>query len=129
MVDNNKFKILIANQSPIINKKIYSLISPMENISVIGMAENIIEAMAIIEVTKPHAMILDMQQQGSNSIDLLTELQKKNKQIRVIIFTNRIDPYYKYLCLKFGADFFLDKSSEFEQLPEILCGMVKDIYE
>ncbi len=129
MSDTNKFKILIANQSPIINRKIYSLISPIESISVIGMAENIIEAMAIIKVTKPHAMILDMQQPGNNSIDLLTELQKTNKQIRVIIFTNRVDPYYKYLCLKFGADYFLDKSSEFEQLPEILNSMVREIYE
>lgn len=129
MSKTNKFKILLANQSPLINGKLYSMISGLNNISVIGMAENNTEAMTIIEVMKPHAIILDTQQTGKNSIDFLSELQNRQHQIKVIVFTNRTDSYYKYLCLKHGADVFLDKSSEFEQLPEILNVMSKEIFE
>ena len=99
MPKTNKFKILIANQSPLINGKLYSMISGINNISVIGMAENNTEAMTIIEVMKPHAIILDTQQTGNNSIDLLNEIQNKHHQIKVIVFTNRTDSYFKFVCL------------------------------
>jgi DNA-binding NarL/FixJ family response regulator len=38
----------------------------------------------------------------------------------VIILTNYPYPGYRQRCLNAGADFFLDKSTEFDQIPKLL---------
>jgi len=37
----------------------------------------------------------------------------------VIILTNYPYPGYRQKCMNAGADFFLDKSTEFDQIPEL----------
>jgi len=39
------------------------------------------------------------------------------------MFTNRENEYYKDLCKKIGADFFVDKSKGYEQLPGIIASL------
>jgi len=38
---------------------------------------------------------------------------------RVIVLTNYPYPGYRQKCLQAGADFFLDKSAEFDQIPAL----------
>ena len=42
----------------------------------------------------------------------------------VIIFTNYPYPQYRKKCMEAGADFFFDKSMEFEKIPEVLGQLV-----
>ena len=34
--------------------------------------------------------------------------------------TNKVSEYYKDMCMQKGADHFIDKSKEFENIPTIL---------
>src|SRR6266853_1988886 len=43
----------------------------------------------------------------------------------ILICTNYPYPQYRDECIAAGADYFLDKSSEFEKIPEILRGLSK----
>jgi DNA-binding NarL/FixJ family response regulator len=48
-----------------------------------------------------------------------TQLRKDEVAPRIIILTNYPYPGYRQKCLQAGVDFFLDKSTEFDQIPEL----------
>jgi DNA-binding NarL/FixJ family response regulator len=51
-----------------------------------------------------------------NGIKVLEEIKKNLQSPKVIIFTNYIYPQYRKKYMNAGADFFFNKSTEFEKL-------------
>ena len=115
-----KLKLLIVDDSVIIGSRLRALLMPFENISIIGHAENFKEASAIIDTMHPDVILLDIEMPDKSGIDLLTEIRLMHSQAKVIMCTNYVNPYSKNLCLQLGADYFLDKSNEFEKIPSLL---------
>ncbi|MBK6444417.1 MAG: response regulator transcription factor [Bacteroidetes bacterium] len=113
-------KVLIADDSPIIVQRIRDLISDMEFVSSIGYANDGRETLALVEYMNPDVVILDIKMPGLNGLQVLDEIRKQQNHVKVILFTNHTDEYFKTQCLQRGADFFLDKSTDFELIPEIL---------
>lgn len=113
-------KLLIVDDSVTVGIRLRTLLSPSKNVSIIGHAENYKEASIIIDTMKPDVILLDIQMPGKNGIDLLTELKLKQTNAKIIMCTNDDDPFSKNLCNQLGADFFLDKSTEFQEIPMIL---------
>jgi DNA-binding NarL/FixJ family response regulator len=57
---------------------------------------------------------------GGNGIEVLREVKKMSPAPSVIMFTNYAHAQYRKKCEEAGADFFLDKSTEFDKLPQTL---------
>lgn len=117
--------VLIVEDSLLIAKKMKLLLAPLEYIDLAGIAQNYEEAVTILEVIVPDVIILDIQMPGKSGIDLLTEIRLRHMKCRVIVFTNHSDPYFRNLCNQLGADFFLDKSTEFEKIPVLLDYLIQ----
>ena len=60
---------------------------------------------------------------GKNGIDLLKFLKENYPAIKTIVVTNNVSSNYQLLCQSMGADHFIDKSAEFEIIPEIINRM------
>ena len=73
-----------------------------------------------IKIHKPDILVLDIRMPGENGLDILENIKKSNKHIKVLIVTNYPNDQYKNIALKYGADYFLNKSTEFEKIPLIL---------
>jgi len=119
-IKSRGINILIVEDSQLIARKLQAILSLLDFVTIAGHAKNYTEAIAILEIVEPDVIILDIQMPGKNGIELLTEIKLKNIHSRVVIFTNHADPYYRNLCIQLGADYFLDKSTEFEKIPIIL---------
>jgi two-component system response regulator DevR len=65
-------------------------------------------------------VIQDVQTTDGNGLDLLAAIKQGEKPPVVIVLTNDAYPPYRKAYLRAGADFFLDKSSEFDQIPGVL---------
>jgi DNA-binding NarL/FixJ family response regulator len=74
----------------------------------------------LLQEIKPDAVILDLQMPGGTGLDVLRAIRKDHPYLFVLICTNHPYSQYRQECLSAGADFFLDKSSEFEKIPAIL---------
>jgi DNA-binding NarL/FixJ family response regulator len=123
MVAEKKAKsisVLIVEDSLLIARKLKAILSTLDFVHIAGHAKNYNEAFAILGIIEPDVIILDIQMPGKSGINLLTEIRLKHLNSRVVIFTNHSDPYYRNLCNQLGADYFLDKSTEFEKIPVIL---------
>jgi DNA-binding NarL/FixJ family response regulator len=54
-----------------------------------------------------------------SGIDVLQNIKQGEAAPIVIILTNYPFPGYRQKCMQAGADFFLDKSTEFDQIPKL----------
>src|SRR5687768_13892516 len=116
---DNKLKVLIVEDSEIVTRRIRSMLKEMPEVSVVGEAVNGTEALAINEVMHPDVVLLDIKLPGTNGVDVLKEIKQKNKATKVMMLTNYSDLHHRKRCKEAGADYFFDKSIEFEKVPDI----------
>jgi DNA-binding NarL/FixJ family response regulator len=57
---------------------------------------------------------------GGNGIQVLEALKKSSMEPVVIVLTAFPYPQYRKKCLRAGAKYFFDKSTEFEQVAEVI---------
>jgi DNA-binding NarL/FixJ family response regulator len=102
----------------------------MEHVSVIGNAETIMSALDLIEQEVPDVVILDIQLKAdapANGIHLLVILRERYPAMKVIMLTNMTAPQYRTTCMELGADYFFDKSNDFDKINEAITQIAKKI--
>lgn len=123
MTISTVLKIVTVEDSSIIVDRVKEMLSDIRDVSFIGNAATIPAAMELIRTHRPDAVILDINLRsvdGRNGIDLLAMIREKYPEIKVIMLTNLTDMRYRIICRDFGADYFFDKSNEFDKIPETL---------
>jgi DNA-binding NarL/FixJ family response regulator len=116
-------KVFIADDSSEIRKRIIAMLSDLENIEMIREAENVQDAINSIHEFNPDVVILDIRMPGGSGIDVLKKIEKRNEAPVVIMLTNYPHAQYRKKCMDAGADFFFDKSEEFEKFAEVVSGI------
>lgn len=118
-------KVFIADDSSIVCERLSSMLSDLQGMEVVGCTANAIEAARRIRELKPDAVILDIRMLGGNGIDVLSTIKKEKGSPLVIILTNYPYPQYREKCERLGADFFFDKSADFEKVFQVLEKLIK----
>lgn len=116
--------VIIVDDSDILRDRLKTLIIPNNEINIVGEASNSIEAMQLLSKLQIDILFLDIHMPGSNGFKVLTEIRNSNKKIKIIIITNYPTIQYRTAALEMGADYFVDKSEEFDQIPNILNEIV-----
>jgi len=111
-------KIFITDDSEVILKKIPEMLSDIENVQIVGQAQTIVDTLRLVRELTPDIIILDIRLPGESGIDILKSIKAENLVPIVIIFTNYPFPEYQQRCHELGADYFYDKSTEFNRLLE-----------
>jgi DNA-binding NarL/FixJ family response regulator len=117
--------VVIVDDSELVRDRIQKRISELDEIKVTGVASNSIEAQEIIKSSEPDVVILDIKMPGESGIELLRKIKEYYPHIKVIMLTNYPFLQYRSKCYENGADYFLDKSNEFEKVTEILIDLGK----
>ena len=117
-------KIVIADDSTLLRDRIKSLLSSMKNVFVVGEAENGVDALQLIREKEPDLAILDIRMPEMNGIEVLKKIRESKMKVKVCILTNYPYPQYKKKCIEAGADYFLSKTEDFEDLNIVITEMV-----
>jgi len=114
-------KVLIADDSEAVRERLAEMISEVPGAEVSGQVKDGEEAIRLIKEIKPDAVVLDIRMPKGSGIDVLKYIQNgPQPKPLVIILTNYPYPNYRKKCLAMGADYFIDKSADFEKVIEIL---------
>jgi DNA-binding NarL/FixJ family response regulator len=124
MAIKEDMKVFIADDSPLVRERLINLLSDLREIEIVGEAENTLEAIDAIRRLQPEAVILDIQMAGGSGIDVLRHIKRDEPAPTVIMLTNYSDSQYRKRCTEARADFFLDKSTEFEKVMDVLRGLI-----
>ncbi len=119
-------KVLIADDSEAVRERLAEMISDLPGVEISGQANNGQEAIRLIEEIKPDAVVLDIRMPKGSGFDVLEYIRNgaQSKPL-VIVLTNYSYPHYRKKCLEKGADYFIDKSVDFEKIIDVLEAMVK----
>ena len=119
-------KVFIADDSLIVREHLVTMFDELAGIEIVGQAETVAEAVTGIQKLHPDVVILDIRMPGGSGIDVLKRVKQGEVTPMVIILTNYPYPGYRQKCLQAGADFFLDKSTEFDQIPKLFEQLKRD---
>jgi DNA-binding NarL/FixJ family response regulator len=117
-------KIFIADDSAIIRERLIAMLSELEGLEVVGEAQGQLEAIKSIQELRPDAVILDIRMAGGSGIEVLRTIRQRGRTPLVIMFTNYPYPQYRKRCMEAGADYFLDKSTEFDKMLEVFGALI-----
>jgi DNA-binding NarL/FixJ family response regulator len=119
-------RILIADDSAIVRERLISLLTDVQGIEVVGQAEDALEARNLAERMKPDVAILDLRMPNGSGADVLFDMKKLDPTPKVIMLTNYPHPENRKKCMDRGADYFFDKSTEFQRVVTVLKEMLSD---
>jgi DNA-binding NarL/FixJ family response regulator len=112
-------KVFIADDSKVLCERLIEMLSDVPGIEVIGHAQDVLESLAAIKKLNPDIVILDIRMPGGSGMDVLQAIKQEKHAPMVIMLTNYPYPQYRKKCLGLGADYFFDKSTEFEKVTEL----------
>jgi len=119
-------KAVVVDDSKMLRTRIIDMISDVPGIEIAGEAENSHEAMKIIETVIPEIVVLDIRMPDGNGIELLKSISQKNLSLVKIVLSNYSISQFKDKCYELGADYFFDKSSEFEKVRELIVNIISE---
>lgn len=115
--------LLIIDNSLLIIKRLLNILIEVKTIEKVFTANDYEEAESILTEKKTDIVLLDIQLPGKKGIELLKFIVENYPKIKVVILSNLVSEYYQRLCKKIGAVYFIDKSTDFELIPEILAAL------
>lgn len=115
--------VVIADDSKILSERLIEMLAEISGINIVGQAATGFEAIDLIEKHHPDAVLLDIRMPSGNGIDVLNTLKRIGCSPVIIMLTNFPLPQYRKLCRNAGADYFFDKSNDFEKVFDILKDM------
>lgn len=107
-----------------ITVRLRELVEEISYVVGIFIANTVTQALDIIDNQQPHIVLLDIYLEEENGIDVLKYVRTHFPCIKVIMVTNKVSEHYRNVCKELGADGFIDKSSEFENIS----GIIEDTY-
>ena len=120
------FNILIADDSIILRKRLIALLSENNWKGRIFESRDVPTTLAALKKHHPRVIILDLNMPGGGGYKALKQIKSAEQSPVVIVFTNYPNPIYRQRCRAVGAEYFLDKSSEFRLIPGLLAGIYKN---
>lgn len=116
-------KVFVVEDSAPVRERLIEMINEIEGFEVVGQAGTCDEAVSGIRQTKPDIAIFDIQLATGSGIDALAQAKRELPGLRGIVLTNYATPQHEKASADAGAEYFLDKSADFEKIAEILESM------
>lgn len=104
-------RLLVVDDSAFMRKIIGDLVKDINNIEVIGIARNGLDALEVIPKLNPDVITLDIEMPKLNGIDTLKEIKKKSK-IPVIMLSSHTGTDITMEALQMGAEDFIEKPTD-----------------
>ena len=120
-MNSKGLKLLLVDDTLIVLQRLQFLLSELKQVSRTEAAMSAEEALVLLDRYEPDIIILDINMPGMNGIELLKTLPfKQIMRPVVIMLTNNTFAGYRDECIRLGADYFLDKSRDFQLIPSIV---------
>lgn len=119
-------KAFIVDDSAIVRERLENMISEIPGIEFIGDSGYELDAIERIRRLHPDVVILDIRMPEGNGMNVLKDIKSRMPSTKVIMLTNYPYRQYRKKCMEMGADYFYDKSKEFEEVMEVLEKLAQD---
>lgn len=111
---------IIADDHAIVREGLKLLISVMENVSVIAEAADGDALMGHVRGTRADLLILDLGMPGVAGIQIISDIRALAPRMKILVLTANIEPRMVRAAIEAGADAYLTKDGDPEELGEAI---------
>jgi CheY-like chemotaxis protein len=128
-VPGKPLRILLVEDSPLLRGRLENMLSQHAAFKVTGLAAAEAEAVEKLDTVPYDAIVVDVELRPGSGIGVIRQARARNKDAKdgghvwIIVLTNYDLPTVRERCMQAGADHFLDKMREIDQLIPILLGI------
>ena len=122
-------RILLVEDSPLLRGRLENMLAQHAALSVTGVAAAEAEAVEKLDALPYDVIVVDVELRPGSGIGVIREARARNQNmvegnhVWIIVLTNYDLPTVRERCMRAGADHFLDKMREIDQLIPILLGI------
>lgn len=116
-------KVMLVDDHPLMRRGIGQLLSFEDDFEVVAEASNGSDAIALAKEIEPDLVLLDLNMKGMSGLDTLKALREDDFQGFIVILTVSDIPADIDSLVKAGADGYLLKDTEPDEIVELLRGL------
>lgn len=116
----NNRKILIVDDSLIVRGRLVARLKNINDMWTILQADTVSSALSIIQSEELSFVVLDIQLPDGSGLDIIAKIKKHKPATVVIMLTNYPYSILRKRSIELGANYFFDKSTEFEKVFDII---------
>jgi DNA-binding NarL/FixJ family response regulator len=117
-----QLRVVVVDDHPIYRRGLVGVLEA-GGLAVVGVAEGVEEAMAVVEATMPDAVLADLYLSDGSGIALVRRVVAHHPAIRIVVLTVSHDANEMLAAVRAGADGFLNKDQAPERLVRALTGV------
>ncbi len=125
MTREDKYCVVVVDDHPLFRRGVVQLLKMDPLFENIHEAGNFDEALRSVREAEPDLVLLDLNMKGTGGIQILSAIKEFDPSIKVVILTVSDAPADVIQCLRNGADGFLLKDQE----PEDILANIKNAME
>jgi DNA-binding NarL/FixJ family response regulator len=116
-------RVLLVEDSIPVRNRIRSLIEEFCSVEVVGEVGSVAAANFLLHSNPVDAVVLDLHLWDGDGCAVLTMAKDTYPDCVVIVLTSFSEMADRMRCLNLGANYFFDKTKEFERVPEVLASL------
>ncbi len=118
-------RILIADDHPIVREGLATVLEQEEDLKVVGLAENGLEAVARARQLGPDIILMDLQMPEMDGVEAIEKIKEEAPDIGIIILTTYDADDYIFRGIEAGARGYLLKDSPPEEVLKAIRAVHK----
>ena len=115
--------VYIVDDSATIRSRLVEMLGGMERVRVVGEAADAAAAVDGILARRPDSVLLDLNLGRSSGMQVLRAVHQQAPEIVIVVLTNHAEPQYQRACTRAGAAYFLDKSTQFDRVRDVIAAI------
>lgn len=122
-------KVLLVEDHPMFREHLGTLIKRELGLTICGEADNIQDAMSLIQETQPDVAIVDITLHGSSGLELLKDLKAQNISVNILVLSMHDEDLYAERALRAGARGYISKNEASKEVIKALRSVLNgEIY-
>lgn len=109
-------KLLVVDDSELIRSRLVGMLKDIPGVGEIGSAGTLQQTLYAASHFLPDLLILDLNLPDGNAVNIIPLLKRMAPRMLIAVLTNDAGPFMGERCRQAGADWFFDKSTEFEKV-------------
>jgi DNA-binding NarL/FixJ family response regulator len=126
--DENKTKILIVDDHPIVRQGLAELINHESDLTVCGQAEDAHQALKAVKELRPNMAVVDISLKGTSGMELIKDINAQYPNLPVLALSMHDESLYAERTLRAGARGYIMKQEATEKvitaIRKILSGEI-----
>lgn len=113
-------KVVICDDQEVVCQGLKAILGTAENLKVIAVANNGLEALDLIAEKTPDVILMDLKMPVMNGIQATKEIKEKFPEVRVLVLTTYDADAWLFDAIRNGADGYLLKDTSREDLIQAI---------